>query len=109
MATRVLLVDDNPHDRLLATRALTIEFPDLQVAEILDQLGLDRMLERLEVDVIVTDYQLRWSDGLQVLAAVRQAGYGVPVVMFTQTGSEEIAAEGLRAGLADYIVKTATG
>jgi DNA-binding response OmpR family regulator len=108
MATRVLLIDDNPPDRFLAKRALAAEFPDLEVADIVDQAGFDAALERLDVDVIVTDYQLRWSDGLQALAAVRKAGYGVPVVMFTYTGSEEIAAEGLRAGLADYIVKAAT-
>jgi DNA-binding NtrC family response regulator len=109
MATRVLLIDDNPPDRLLAKRALAVEFPDLEIAEIIDQASFDAVLKRLDVDVIVTDYQLRWSDGLQVLAAVRGAGYDVPVVMFTQTGSEEIAAEGLRAGVADYIVKAATG
>ena len=32
----------------------------------------------------------------------------MPVVMFTHTGSEEIAAAGLRAGLADYVIKTPT-
>jgi DNA-binding response OmpR family regulator len=109
MATRVLLIDDNPPDRLLVKRALAAAFPDLDVEEILDQVELDAALERLDVDVIIVDHQLRWSDGLQALAAVRKAGYDVPVVMFTQTGSEEIAAEGLRAGLADYIVKTANG
>jgi DNA-binding NarL/FixJ family response regulator len=109
MATRILLIDDNPPDRLLAKRALAAEFPDLEVVEVLDQVGLDTALKRLDVDVVIADYQLRWSDGLQVLAAVREAGYDVPVVMFTQTGSEEIAAEGLRGGLADYIVKAATG
>jgi DNA-binding NtrC family response regulator len=107
MATRILLIDDNPADRFLAKRALAAEFPDLEVAEILDQVGFDAALERLDVDVIVTDYQLRWTDGLQALAAVREAGYDAPVVMFAHTGSEEIAAEGLRAGLVDYIVKTA--
>ena len=30
------------------------------------------------------------------------------MVMFTHTGSEEVAAAGLRAGLADYIIKTPT-
>ena len=43
-----------------------------------------------------------------MLAAVREADRELPVVMFTHTGSEEIAAEGLRAGLADYIIKTPT-
>ena len=56
----------------------------------------------------MTDYQLRWSDGLQILEEIRRNGLDTPVVMFTHTGSEEVAAAGLRAGLADYIIKTPT-
>ncbi len=108
MPTRVVLIDDNPQDRLLAKRALAAEFPDLDVTEVRDQPEFDQVVRRLDADVIVTDYQLRWTDGLKVLAAVRQGGGDMPVVMFTHTGSEEIAAEGLRAGLADYIIKTPT-
>ena len=106
MPTRVLVIDDRAQDRFLARRALTAEFPDLDVIEVRDQDELDEALARADADVIVTDYQLRWTDGLQVLAAVREKDLDVPVVMFTHTGSEEVAAAGLRAGLADYIIKS---
>jgi len=108
MATRVLVIDDRPQDRFLARRALAAEFDDLDLTEIRDQQELDDALAHGAADVIVTDYQLRWTDGLQVLAAVRGKDLDVPVVMFTHTGSEEVAAAGLRAGLADYIIKTPT-
>ncbi len=78
------------------------------MTEIRDQAEFDALLAGLAADIVITDYQLRWSDGLQVLAAVRDTGSDVPVVMFTHTGSEEVAAAGLRAGLADYTVKTPT-
>jgi signal transduction histidine kinase len=107
MATRVVLIDDNPQDRFLAKRALTAEFSDLEVSEVRDQAEFEAVLRR-KADIIVTDYQLRWSDGLKVLEAARAGGSDIPVVMFTHTGSEEIAAAGLRAGLADYIVKSPT-
>ncbi len=107
-ATRVVLIDDNPQDRFLAIRALTAEFPDLEVREVRNEVEFEAILEALDADVVITDYQLRWSDGLKALAAVREVASDVPVVMFTHTGSEEIVAEGLRAGLSDYIVKTPT-
>jgi hypothetical protein len=44
MATRVLLVDDNPQDRLLTRRALAAEFPDLELSEVIGQEQLDAAL-----------------------------------------------------------------
>jgi signal transduction histidine kinase len=108
MATRVILLDDRPQDRFLAKRALAAEFPDMELAEVRDAGEFHTALDRRDADVIITDYQLRWSDGLQVLADVRAKGLDTPVVMFTHTGSEEIAAAGLKAGLSDYIIKTPT-
>ena len=107
MPPRVLLVDDNPQDRLLARRALAAEFPHLEVTEVADPAQLAEALRHPNFDLVVTDYQLRWSDGLKVLEAVHAIADDLPVIMFTNTGSEEIAASGLRLRLADYIVKTA--
>ena len=103
---RIVVVDDNEQDRFLVRRALAIEFTDPDVVEVADQRQLDAVLVP-GIDVVVTDYRLRWSDGLQVLGAVHALDADIPVVMFTNTGSEEVAASGLRHGLADYIIKAA--
>jgi signal transduction histidine kinase len=108
MTTRVLIADDRPQDRFLAKRALAAEFSDLVLTEVRNKIELDTALEAGNFDAIITDYQLRWTDGLQVLEMVRGRGLDTPVVMFTNTGSEEVAAAGLRAGLADYIIKSPT-
>jgi len=105
MATRVLLVDDNPQDRLLTRRALAAEFPDLELSEVIGQEQLDAALRDPAFDIVVTDFQLRWTDGLKVLEAVHAVAAHLPVVMFTNTGSEEIAASAFRLHVADYIVK----
>ena len=55
--------------------------------------------------LVLTDYRLQWSDGLNVLSQVRAAHPNAPVIMVTDTGSEEIAAAGMKAGLADYVLK----
>jgi signal transduction histidine kinase len=108
MPTRILIIDDRPQDRFLAKRALMTEFPDLVLTEAGDRAEFTAALCGSVFDAVVTDYQLRWTDGLQILDAVRQKDLDLPVIMFTHTGSEEVAAAGLRAGLADYIVKTPT-
>jgi PAS domain S-box-containing protein len=103
---RVLLVDDNPDDRLLALRALQREIPDIKASEITNEAQLNAALDQGGFDLVLTDFQLRWSDGLVVLRKVKKLWPDVPVVMFTGTGSEEIAVEAMKAGLDDYVIKS---
>ena len=103
---RVLLLDDNCDDRLVTLDALRREFSDVQVEQITDRESFDRSLNAGEFDLVITDYQLHWTDGLAVLHAIKAARQDWPVVMFTGTGSERIAVEAMKAGLDDYLVKS---
>ena len=101
---RILIIDDNPDDRALARRALERDFPGLQVTEIPDAPGFERMLDAAPIDrfdAVITDFHLRWTDGLKILRAVRERDLDCPVVMFTGTGNEEVAVEAMKAGLDD--------
>lgn len=102
----VLLIDDNPDDRLLARRELTREFEDITIHEAIDQAEFDRMLVTTDFDLVITDYQLGWSDGIEILKAVKAHKPKCPVVMFTNTGTQEIAVEAMKAGVDDYVVKS---
>ncbi len=101
-----LLVDDNPDDRALVMRVLGREYPDSRVREITGAPGLDQALTEGGFDLVITDYQIRWTDGLTVLHAVKKRWPHCPVIMFTATGSEEIAVAAMKADLDDYIIKS---
>ena len=103
---KLLLVDDNPDDRTLVIHELSKEFPDLVVDQIYQAESLTRALEGLGFDLVITDYRLNWSDGLEVLRQVRSVLPDCPVIMFTGTGNEEVAAQALKSGLDDYVVKS---
>ena len=106
-ALRILLIDDNPNDRALATRALSAEFPGAQFDDtVRDAETFVAALDHGGFDVVVTDFQIRWTNGLDVLRKVKVLYPHCPVVMFTGTGTEEVAAEGMRSGLDDYVVKS---
>ena len=49
---------------------------------------------------------MHWTDGLWVLRRCQERWPHTPVIMFTDTGGEEIAVEGMKAGLSDYLLKS---
>ncbi|MCK4328386.1 response regulator [candidate division WOR-3 bacterium] len=101
----ILLVDDNPDDRLLVIRELEKEFPELKVKQVTDFSVLDKSLEEGGFDCVITDNKLNWTDGIQVLQIAKKQYPDCPVIMFTGTGTEEIAVQAMKAGLDDYIIK----
>jgi PAS domain S-box-containing protein len=102
---RILLIDDNPDDRLLIRRALTREFPELEVSEVGDPVALTRAIENGPFDLVITDYGLGFTDGLSLLDSLKAQWPECPVILCTGTLSEEIAVEALRKGLDDYVLK----
>jgi len=103
---RFLLIDDNPQDRELIKRAIGKIFPDASYVEVIHLQAFEEALRVLDYEIVFTDYQLKWSNGLEVLKAIRVRSSILPVIMVTDTGSEEVAAESMKKGLSDYVLKT---
>lgn len=104
--SRLLLIDDNPDDRALVAGQLKCEFPLLEAVEIVDPASFDAALTAGPLSLVVTDFQLRWTDGLTILGIIKQRFPNTPVIMFTGTGTEETAVAAMKAGLDDYVVKS---
>src|SRR5918998_3823234 len=102
----LLLIDDNEDDRVLIIYELRREFPELQVESIIDTESLHQALTTGNFNLVITDYQLRWNDGLTVLREIKTRYPTYPVIMFTDSGDQEIAVEAMKAGLDDYIIKS---
>jgi PAS domain S-box-containing protein len=105
MALHILLVDDNPNDRFLAARELKQKFPDVIVDEITNENELEHVLLIGNFDLVITDYLLLWTNGLVVIRAIKDKYPDCPVIMFTDSGTEEVAVEAMKAGLDDYVLK----
>jgi DNA-binding response OmpR family regulator len=58
-----------------------------------------------EVDLVVLDLLLPGKSGLDVLATVREAKPGLPVIVLTALGEVEHRVAGLDAGAVDYLTK----
>ena len=107
MSLRFLLLDDNVDDRLLARHELERHFPDCRITEVGERSGLDEAAAAgFPFDIVITDYQMRWTTGLDVLKQIKAHDPQLSVVMFTATGTQEIAVEAMKHGLDDYVIKS---
>ncbi|QLD90165.1 PAS domain S-box protein [Natronomonas salina] len=100
---RVLHVDDDDLFRDLATRHLERE--GLDVTTVGGASSALDALEEVDVDCVVSDFDMPGADGLELLEAVRERDPDLPFVLFTGKGSEEIASEAISAGVTDYLQK----
>ena len=108
---RVLIVEDDAVDRMACRRAFAaadIAFELLEADS--GELGLE--LARSErPDCILLDYHLPDLTGLEFLAHLNEDGatQGIPVMMLTGADSAAVAAEAMRRGARDYLVKDVDG
>ncbi|MBD2567094.1 response regulator [Anabaena lutea FACHB-196] len=103
---RILLIDDSPNERILIIRQLEQEFGEVDVEQIIDAQGLVQSINSVNFDLVITDYHLIWTNGIEILRAIKARYPEKPVVMFTNTGSQEIAVEAMKLGLDDYVIKS---
>ena len=106
MTFSALLIDDSPDDRALVARELRRQFPDAHIVEAGHPEALAQALDDGRFDIAITDFRIRFTDGLTVLRELKRRFPQRPVIMFTGSGSEEVAVEAMKEGLDDYITKT---
>ncbi len=108
---RILLVEDNEHDRVAFFRAMRgYPHPYSVHACIRAEEALSLIAETSQVfDIIVVDYNLPGDNGLTVCRTLLDRDIQAPVVLLTGSGNEQIAVAALKLGIADYIIKDPDG
>ncbi len=104
--TRILYVDDSKFDRDLVRHVLEVENGGFHVTEACSRREFEDLLRADSYDLVLTDFNILGDEGFQVLDTVRAHDVGLPVIIVTGTGSEEIAVEALQRGVTDYVIKT---
>ena len=103
MATRILVVEDEPKVALALKEGLEREAYEVVVARTGEE-GY-YLLNAETFDLVVLDLMLPGRDGLQVLATLRARDRGSPVLILTARDAVEDRVRGLDAGADDYLVK----
>jgi signal transduction histidine kinase len=106
---RILLIEDNEHDRIAFQRAMKMGDLDCRLTICERAEEAENLLHDGDdaVDLVVLDFDLPGMNGLDFFRKIRQRKYLPPFVMLTGAGSEKLVVKALRAGMYDYIVKDA--
>jgi PAS domain S-box-containing protein len=107
---RVLLIEDDPSDadlfRMQLSKATIARF-EVETADRLST-ALTRAAEG-NADVVVLDFSLPDSFGLETLEIMRKAVPTTPIVVLTGNDDERVGLEAVNKGAQDYIVKGVGG
>lgn len=107
LGARILLVEDEPVNREVATQFLLLMQPHLDVAR--DGIEAIEMASRNRYDLILMDMQMPRMDGLEASRRIRalpgQAQQRTPIVALTANAFAEDKARCLDAGMDDLITK----
>ncbi|MEN3793914.1 response regulator [Fulvimarina sp. MAC3] len=102
---RILYIDDDEGLCQLMRRAMRRRGETIETASS-GQAGLD-LLKSDSFDLVAVDHYMPGMDGLDTLKAIRELSHPPPVVYVTGSEEGQVAVAALKAGAADYIVKSA--
>jgi diguanylate cyclase (GGDEF)-like protein len=105
---KILVVDDDEDDIFLVKELLREGFPSTAVT--LDSTnsshGAQKYLEKNQYDICLLDLRLGENDGVTLLNLAKEQCATVPVIFLTGQGDQEKAVEVMKAGAADYLIKS---
>ena len=87
---KILVVDDEKLSLEMVTELLQSSFPDVQLLNASDGIEALEILDRHEVDLIVTDLLMPRLDGLGLLSRVAGRGLHLPIIVMTAFGRSDI-------------------
>src|SRR5436190_171651 len=103
---RILIVDDEPNMRRILGALLREDRHAVTeaagVREAVAAIGAARL------DLVITDQKMRDGEGLEVLAASKDADPALPVIILTAFATVDLAVDALRQGAFDFLTKPFT-
>ena len=102
-ASRILVVEDD--SALSQALADTLMLSGYEVETATDGEQALATLDRSQVDMVLTDVQMRPMDGRALLRNLRARFHELPVLVMTAYGTVEQAVEAMKLGAVDYLAK----
>ena len=99
--TRILLVEDNPVNVVVAKKFLERWQVDLEVV----MTGEEAIEKEINHDLILMDLQLPDMDGYEISQHMRKEGVTIPILAFTASALMNVRERITASGMNDYVIK----
>jgi PAS domain S-box-containing protein len=106
---RILLIDDHESDRELATLVLSGEFNRIDIEQIGSAAEFSSALAAGLFGLVITEADLEWSEGLEVVELIRDLRPDCPIILFTASEGTELWNDALRLEVDGYVHKSSGG
>jgi diguanylate cyclase (GGDEF)-like protein len=103
---RLVMVEDSDADAELVARNLAKSGLDVDIHRVDTEPDFVQALQKVDPDVILSDFSLPQFDGLRALDIAVAHAPGTPFIFVSGTIGEERAIDALRRGATDYVLKT---
>ena len=100
---KIFVVDDDLE--MCGMLSDVLEGEGLSVCTTNESLEASRILKKEEFDVIITDLEMKWLKGLDLLEEAKRVAPTTPVIIITAFGTVESAIQAMKMGAYDYITK----
>jgi PAS domain S-box-containing protein len=102
---RILHLEDDPRDSEIVESLLIEEGIDCDMIRVSNREQFRSAIEQESFDIILADYSLPSFDGMSALAIALSQRPTVPFILLSGTAGEEVAAESVKSGATDYVLK----
>jgi two-component system response regulator AtoC len=102
MQPTILIVDDEKHTRDGLRRLLEDDYDTYVAADIASAMDV---LERDQIDVLITDLRLGGEDGMTLIERALKLPHPPICIMMTAYGSVDTAVEAMKRGAYDFVTK----
>ncbi len=103
MRPSVLIIDDDPTFCLMLKSFLSKN--DFETATAFSGSEAINQVKKDEFDVILSDFRLPDTDGLELLKQIREIKPGMPVIIMTSYADIRIAVKAMQSGAYEYVTK----
>jgi len=107
MNLRIVIIDDDKSHLLIMKHSILKEISNAEISCFTDPIQALKSIERDAPDLIITDYLMPKMDGLMLLKRLKENNLDIPTVVITAHGDEYVAANAIKLGAMEYIVKSA--
>ena len=105
-ARRVAVVDDSP----ISLELIRAKLADhgYEVTTFSDPFSALEQIPKLDAGIVLSDLQMPGMDGPELCQRLKTVANGIPVIILTANDNEAERVSGLRAGVDDYVSKSAS-